>query len=540
MKRGIKNKSKEPVVLMILDGLGYGPAYEGNAIQLAKTPNLDRFWSMGRTCLLETSGSAVGLPSGVPGNSEVGHLNIGAGRIITQMVTRINQSVKDKTFYKNRAILWAIRSSRAKKKKLHIIGLLSAAGIHSDIRHLYAVLEICKREKVVPHLHLITDGRDTDPAEATFYLTKLYSKLLALKMPRLISSIGGRFWAMDRNNQWERTRKAYRAMIGVSKAKAVDPMDVIQKTYDENKNDETLEPTTIVDKTGKPIGAIKPDDYVINFNFREDRARQITKSFVLPEQEWHYFKRPVVNRNFVTMTNYEAGLGVRTAFMAEQIAVTLSDIVRQANLTQLHIAETEKYAHVTYFFNGGRESKHPGESFFLIESPKVVEYAEVPAMAAFTIKDEVVYYIKRQEYDFVLVNLANPDMVGHSGQLGPSIEAIEVTDKCVGEIVTTALKNRAKVIITADHGNIEYEVNRLNGLPDRNHTINPVPFIILDDPKVLSRSWSGTKKKRILQLKEGQALTTGILADVGVTALDLLGLKPDKNMSGISLLGSAV
>jgi 2,3-bisphosphoglycerate-independent phosphoglycerate mutase len=527
----------QPTALIIMDGLAVGKDYEGNAVLRAKTPTLDRLWTRAdKKMLLGACGPDVGLPQGVPGNSEVGHLNLGAGTIVYQMISTINDAIIDKSFFSNEVLIRLVKGAKDSGKSLHIMGLLSASGVHADIRHLFALLELCSQMGVEPIIHVITDGRDTPRYEAKFYYSKLYERLKRYGYSK-IASLSGRFWAMDRNNKWDRIEKAYKAIIGVDGLRETDFETALQNAYNRGEDDETLTPTILVDNEGVPIGPIKDGDYVIFYNFREDRARQITKAFVLPDDKFTHFQRSFTITKFATMSGYEEGLPVDVVFNPQDVYSPLSDLLAQAGLRQFHIAETEKYPHVTYFFNGGREATAVGEEYGTIESPNVFDYSEVPEMSAYRITERLVQRIMERRDDFFLLNIANPDMVGHSGKLLQAIQAVEVTDRCLYFILKALFSVGGRAIIVSDHGNCDIMINPLTGEPDKNHTLNLVPFMYIENPYILDDGkWTDNLNFQRLAFDPLTMEKSGILADVAVSVLGLLGVPPAATMAGQDLL----
>lgn len=527
----------KPTALIIMDGLAVGKDYEGNAVLRAKTPTLDRLWTRSdKTLLLGACGPDVGLPQGVTGNSEVGHLNLGAGTIVYQMISTINDSIIDKTFFDNEVLVRTIKNSKADGKKLHILGLLSAAGVHADIRHLFALLELCAKLGSQPTLHIITDGRDTPRYEAKFYYSKLVERMKALNLGK-IASISGRFWTMDRNNKWDRIEKGYNAIIGKDGLRETSFDSAVTKAYARGEDDETLTPTIIVDQNDIPVGAVEDGDSMIFYNFREDRARQITKAFVIPQEKFTYFQRPFVIKKFAAMSGYEAGLPVDVVFEPSEVYSTISDLVSNAGYRQYHIAETEKYPHVTYFFNGGREAKALGEEYDTVESPNVFEYADVPQMSEYDITRKLIARIKRNEEQFYVINLANPDMVGHCGKLLPAMRAVEVADRCIYFILQALFSVGGRAIIVSDHGNCDIMINPINGEPDKNHTLNLVPFMYAENPTIFDDSkWQDNLNFKRLAYDALKMEKSGILADVTPTLLKLMDIKPAESMAGQDLL----
>jgi 2,3-bisphosphoglycerate-independent phosphoglycerate mutase len=528
-------KRDGPVVLVILDGLGVHPDPLGNAVLQSKTPFLDAAWTNSKNTLLHASGVHVGLPELEPGNSEVGHLNIGSGQVVYQSLPMISDSIRSGKFQENPKLLEAFRVAKERKTKLHLMGILSTGGVHGHTEHLYALLDMCKEQGVSPYIHCFTDGRDTGLTQGVNFMTDLKNKLSALNLGR-IASVGGRFYGMDRDKRWERTQIAYDSMVGTSPNKAVEPLQAIQSAYDRDENDQIMTPTTIVDNDGNPIGPIEDNDVVIFWNFREDRARQITKAFVL--EDFAYIKReePVRNLHFVTMTGYEDGLPAHVVFPPKRIEESLARVISNNGLKQLHISETEKYMHITYFLNGGFEEPHEGEDFFNIPSPKVFDYSQTPAMSSEIIQDEVMYRLDRHEkfnYSFIVINFANPDMLGHTGNLAAAVEAIEVVDRTSQAIITKTIDLGGAAVVIADHGNCETMIDRDTGSINTYHTNNPVPMMIMTE-------------KEHCYLQEGQKPTklgtghdvpvTGMLADVAPTVLALMGLEPHPTMTGLNLL----
>jgi len=520
-----------------MDGLGVGKDYAGNAVLRGKTPTLDRIWTRSPVkALLGACGPDVGLPQGVPGNSEVGHLNLGAGAVVYQMISTINDSIVDGSFFDNTTLIRTMSNVKSTGKKLHIIGLLSASGVHADIRHLFSILELCSKQGVDPIIHVITDGRDTPRYEAQFYYGKLLDRIRKYKVGR-VASLSGRFWAMDRNNKWDRIQKAYQVMLGIDGLREKTFEEAIANAYKRGEDDETLLPTILVNDRNEPVGKIEAEDAIIFYNFREDRARQLTKAFVLSDQQFTYFKRPFIIKKFVTMSGYEQGLPVDVLFQPEGKYTNMSDIVSAAGLKQYHIAETEKYPHVTYFFNGGRETPAVGETYDTFESPNVFDYADAPEMSAYRITDKLVKRILANQEQFYLVNLANPDMVGHSGKLYQTIEAVEVTDRCIYFILEALFKVGGQAIIIADHGNCDIMVDPITGDPDKNHTLNLVPFMFIDSPDVLNdNKWKDNLQFSRLSFDSLSMNKTGILADVAPSLLDAMGIPVSDTMIGESLL----
>ncbi len=492
------------ILLVILDGWGYKKEKEGNAIAYAHTPNVDSFMEKYPFTLLEAGGTAVGLPTGQMGNSEVGHINIGAGRIVFQDSMRILKAIGDGSFFENDILKKAME--RAREKSLHLIGLVGPGGVHATPQHLYALLEMAKKEDVTKvYIHCFTDGRDTPPKSAAGYIGELEKKIENIGIGE-IASIVGRYYAMDRDKRWDRIRDAYEMLTESKGRRAENAQDGITKAYEAGETDEFIKPTIIRDKK------IEDGDVVLFFNFRPDRARQITMAFV--KEDFKEFSRKELDVHFVTMTRYMEGLNVDIAFDKVPFKNTFGEILSRHELTQLRIAETEKYAHVTFFFNGGREKSFYGEDRFMISSPKVATYDLKPEMSAYELTDELVKRINSEKYDVIVANYANPDMVGHTGVWDATVKAIEIVDECVGRVIEAVGRHKGTAIITADHGNAEEMIE--NGIPKTAHTTNPVPFIVVG---------AGDLKLR-----------KGNLGDIAPTMLDLLGIEKPEEMSGRSLI----
>ncbi|MBN1373881.1 2,3-bisphosphoglycerate-independent phosphoglycerate mutase [Candidatus Dojkabacteria bacterium] len=539
----------KPLVLIVMDGFGLSVESLGNAIHKADTPNLDLLWSnCAHTTLIRASEAAVGLDQGYTGNSEVGHINMGAGQVIPQNLQLINESIETGSFLKDKFLNELFKKARKEKKRVHFMGVLSNAGVHGHIKHLYKLLEIAANQKVNPYLHLFLDGRDTGEQEAYFFLNHLKAKIAELRVGQ-IATMTGRFFSMDRNTRWERTEKAYNCMLGIEGRSANDPYLALQEAYKQKETDEIFEPTILLDsRTEKPIGCIEDSDYVLFFNFREDRARQITQAFVQEDFTGFTRKKTLKDIRFVSMVGYAEGLNTEVIFPPVYPEVTVPDVLAAYNLRQMHIAETEKYAHISYFFNGGVEAKHDKELLFRIPSPLVKDYVVVPEMSAYPVKDELITQIRKDSFDFYLVNFANPDMVGHTGDLEAAIKAVEVTDECVGEVVFEILQKGGQVIITSDHGNCESMIDPKDGKRLKSHTLNNVPFIFADDIKkfpAFTKIYKNGPKSEKLYKKSGNlpkvgypenSPATGILADVGTTVLYLLGITPPEPMNGLNLV----
>ena len=506
--------SNKPTMLMILDGFGRNANSNGNAISMANTPVLDDLMKKWPTTDMHTSGLDVGLPEGQMGNSEVGHTNIGAGRIIYQELTRITKQIEDGDFFNNPELVAAIENCKEKGTKLHIIGLLSDGGVHSHNRHLYAILELAKRKDFEDvYVHCFLDGRDTPPASAEGYIAELEKKMEEKGVGK-IASICGRFYSMDRDKRWQRVEKAYDALVKGEGEKEQSATSAIEKSYQKEVFDEFVLPTVICDSSDKPLATISANDSVIFFNFRPDRAREITRSLV--DKEFDGFEREYFPLYYVCFTNYDATIeNVHIAFKKEEIKNTFGEILAKNGLTQLRIAETEKYAHVTFFFNGGEEKQYPGEDRILVPSPKVETYDMQPEMSALEVTDKVVEAINSRKYDAIILNYANPDMVGHTGSLEATIKALETLDGCVGRVVDAINKNEGVLIITADHGNSEQMIDYLTGEPHTAHTTNLVPLVLIG---------------KDAKLKPGK------LADLTPTMLDIMEIEKPKEMTGESLI----
>ena len=524
-------KRPRPVVLVILDGFGIAPPSRANAISLAKTPNFDKYSQNYPIMPIAASGEAVGLSWGEMGNSQVGHLSLGSGLIPYQNLPRITKSITDGDFYKKEAFIKACDNAKKDEKALHLIGLVSSGGVHSYNEHLYALLELAHQQKVERvYVHAFLDGRDVPYTSGINFISKLQEKLKKIGIGT-IASLSGRFYAMDRDNRWNRVEKAWRAMVdGESVEKFQDPLEAIQKSYDKKVYDEEFEPTVILDDLGKPKGTIKDGDSVIFFNFRSDRARELTQALVLPGFE--KFKREYFKKLFmVTMVEYEKDLPVEVAFPPLIIDMPLARVLSEAGLKQLHIAETEKYAHVTYFFNGGQEKIYEGEDRVLVPSPQVASYAQKPAMSARELTSKINQAVKEAKYDFIVANYANPDMVGHTGNMQATIEAVEIVDQLVKELVDTVLSYGGLVLITADHGNAEKLYDLQSGEMNKEHSNSPVPLFIIGD------DFAG---KSVLAGNVGTDLShvtpVGVLADVPPTILKIMGIKKPPEMTGSSLI----
>lgn len=504
-------KSYRPVALIILDGWGIREMSHGNATVQANTPNYLHWLAHYERAVLDASGEAVGLPADQMGNSEVGHLNLGSGRIIYQDLTRIDKAIGDGDFFDNPALLTGLREAKQRGGKVHLIGLLGSGGVHSHSNHLYALLEMAGRQQITPIVHVITDGRDTPPRSAAGFVADL-EQVLAEK-GGVIASVSGRYYTMDRDNRWPRIEKGYRAMVMGEGERAATAAAAIAQSYQAGLSDEFLLPTVI--DSGRDT-TIAPGDTLFFFNFRADRMRQIVKTFVLPD--FNGFPRPFLeNLHLITLTAYENNLPVAVAFPDQAITNPLAEVISKANLPQFHAAETEKYAHVTYFFNGGLETPFPGEARQLVPSPKVATYNLKPEMSAYELADQLLTRLQSHDDAFLLVNFANPDMVGHTGVLEAAIKACEAVDECAGRVVQAVLNKGGVALVTADHGNAERMIDEQTGNPHTYHTTSPVALF------AISHDYFALRPR-------------GILADVAPTVLSLLGLPQPAEMTGRSLL----
>ena len=508
--------SRKLTMLMILDGLKKKKKTEGNAVKLANIPNLNEILKSNPNTIIHTSGLEVGLPEGQMGNSEVGHTNIGAGRIVYQDLAKITKAIEDGDFFSLPEFVKAIENCRKNNSKLHIMGLLSDGGVHSHNRHLYALLEMAKRrdfENV--YVHCFLDGRDTPPASGEGYIAELEEKMKEKGIGQ-IATLSGRFYSMDRDKRWERVSKAYDALVNGVGEKANSAISAIEESYQKEVFDEFVKPTVITNKNGEPVAKIEDGDSVIFFNFRPDRAREITRSIV--DKNFDGFETKKMDTYFVCMTPYDETMpNVEVAYKKEEIKNTFGEYISSKGLKQLRIAETEKYAHVTFFFNGGEEKQYEGEDRILVPSPKVETYDLKPEMSAYEVTDKVVEAIKSEKYDSIILNYANPDMVGHTGNIEAAIKALEAIDECVSRVVKAINEVGGILLITADHGNSEQMIDYKTGEPYTAHTTNPVPLAIVGIPN---------NKK----IKEGR------LADLAPTMLDLMGLEKPNEMTGESLI----
>ena len=506
--------SNKKVILIIMDGWGLGKVASADAIQHAKTPFVSSLYTKYPNTTLTTCGEAVGLPEGQMGNSEVGHLNLGAGRIVYQELQRINVAVRDGSFAKNEVLLNSITLAKKNQKPLHLIGLVSDGGVHSHINHLKAIVDVCKNEQLDNvFIHAFTDGRDTDPKSGLGFIKDLQSHLN--KTVGKIASISGRYYAMDRDKRWERVKLAYDALVHGEGEKATDAIQAVENSYKKNITDEFIRPCVIVDEGQQPLAKIKDGDVVICFNFRTDRCREITQ--VLTQIDLPDFGMKKLSLDYTTMTEYDQSFkNVHIIFNNDNLTNTLGEILEQHHLKQIRIAETEKYPHVTFFFSGGREVPFEGEKRILIPSPKVATYDLKPEMSAYEVTDALLPEIKNKTSDFICLNFANADMVGHTGVWEAAIKAVETVDECVEKVVTAGLENGYTSFVTADHGNSDYMINE-DGTPNTAHTLNPVPFFIIDT------EWKGK-------------LRPGKLGDVAPTILTMMDIPLPKEMTGEILI----
>ena len=510
--------ANKPVMLVILDGWGLSQNEEGNAIYLARKPFYNQLKKEFPHCVLKCSGEDVGLPAGQMGNSEVGHLNIGAGRVVYQELTRINRSIRLGEFAKNTVLNEAIDKAVQKNSALHLMGLLSDGGVHSHIEHLFALMDAAKAKGVKKlYIHAILDGRDVPPANAGEYLESLEKKIEEIGLGQ-IATVSGRYYTMDRDTRWERVEKGYLAMVNGEGIKACMAREALEKSYELKVTDEFVEPTVIVDEQGEAVGRIKQDDVVILYNFRADRARQISYAFT--EKDFAGFVRPggIPQVHYVCFTQYDLNIAAPVVFPPQNLANTLGEVVSKAGLKQLRIAETEKYAHVTFFFNGGVEKANPGEERVLVPSPKVATYNLQPEMSAFEVTRQLVRKLAETAYGLVVVNFANPDMVSHTGNLDACVKAIETVDNCLQEVVKAVLSQNGIVLITADHGNAEYMIDCNTHKCLTAHTTNNVPCFLVGN------------NVEELRLRDGS------LQDIAPTLLKLMGIEKPLEMTGESLI----
>ena len=503
-------------LLMIMDGVGLNDEEKGNAFKLANTPNLDRLTIKYPNTYVQTSGMAVGLPDGQMGNSEVGHTNIGAGRIVYQELTRITKEIEDGNFYNNEQLKYAMENVKRNDSTLHLLGLVSDGGVHSHIKHLYALLEMAKRENVKNvYVHAILDGRDTPPTSAVDYVKQLEEKMKELGVGK-IATISGRYYAMDRDNRWERVKLAYDAMAFGKGQDFKIAQKAIETSYESQEFDEFVKPIVLTDSEDNPLATVNDNDSIIYFNFRPDRARELTKAFILDGFN-EFETKKINNLVFVTMTQYDETIkNALVAYKPQVLVNTFGEYISKKGYTQLRIAETEKYAHVTFFFNGGKEEPYPGEKRILINSPKVATYDLKPEMSAYEVTDNLIKVIEEKSCDVIIVNYANGDMVGHTGNLEKAIEAVEALDKCVGRVISKIEEVGGEALITADHGNCEQMLDLKTGEPITSHTTFDVPLIVVSN--------------RV------KSLNSGRLCDLTPTLLTMMGEEIPQEMTGVSLV----
>ncbi|MFA6047893.1 MAG: 2,3-bisphosphoglycerate-independent phosphoglycerate mutase [Parcubacteria group bacterium] len=520
----MKNNDIGPVALIVLDGWGLSEGKKGNAIAEANIPTIKKIDGYYPGIALQASGISVGLPWGEPGNSEVGHMTLGTGKVIYQSMPRITMAIQSGEFFQNPAFLKAIDHVRQNNSALHLMGLVGKGGIHSSVDHLYALLELAKKENVSRvFIHVFTDGRDSSPTSGVDSIKELGHRMETQGIGK-IASIGGRYFGMDRNNNWDRIKKAYDAMVLGEGEKITDPKEYLTSSYAKEIFDEYIEPA-VVTENGKPIGSIGDNDALIFFNFREDRARQITKSFVLPGFN-KFQRKEIANLLFVSMTQYEDDIPSEIAFGPIAIKDCLGETLSKSKVEQLRIAETEKFAHVTYFFNGGIEEAFPGEERVIIPSKAVSTFAEAPEMSAPEITEKLLDLLKEKDYGFILLNFANADIVGHTGNEKATVTAIETIDSCLEKIIKAILGKNGQLLITADHGNAEEMTNNHTGEVDTEHSVNPVPL------------WYITSQNHHEKPREPiPPQVAGLLSDVAPTILEIMQIEKPKEMTGESLLG---
>jgi 2,3-bisphosphoglycerate-independent phosphoglycerate mutase len=510
----------KPVLLVVLDGWGIRQEREANAIAIAGTPNMDALAREFPSTALETSGLSVGLPEGQMGNSEVGHTNLGAGRIVYQDLVRINRAVEDGSFFSNDALLLACRRAREAGGALHLMGLVSDGGVHSHLEHLFACLELARREGVArAYVHAFMDGRDTPPKSGLGYLASVEKRLRDTGYGK-VATVSGRYYAMDRDKRWDRVALAYAALVHAEGHKAASGVAAMEEAYARGETDEFVKPTVVVNGDARPVGPVRDGDAVLFFNFRADRAREITRA--LSDDGFKDFERRAAPRlsAYVCMTEYDKTFALPVAYPPQDLTEIFPELVSRAGLRQLRCAETEKYAHVTFFFNGGRETVYPNEDRILVPSPRDVKtYDHKPEMSAREVTDKLVEAIGTGGYGFVLVNYANPDMVGHTGLLDAAVKAVKVVDECVGRLWQAARKQGMAMLVTADHGNCEMMTDPATGEPHTAHTLNPVPFVLADP-----------------DFRGARLRAKGVLADVAPTILQVMGLSQPREMKGLGLV----
>ena len=508
-----------PLALIILDGWGCAAEVRGNAVTLARIPNFDRLVKIYPDTTLAASGEAVGLPEGQMGNSEVGHLNIGAGRVVYQEITRISRAIRTGEFFQNPVLQRAIREAKERQSALHLFGLFSDGGVHSHLTHLFALLEMAHRMQLPRvFIHAFLDGRDVPPSSARSYIQAVEDECRSLGTGA-IATVTGRYYAMDRDQRWDRLAKAFDALVYGQGETAPSADAAVAQSYARDVTDEFLLPTVILDDQGQPRGRVQPGDAVIFYNFRADRAREITRAFV--DRDFPGFPRSggYPDVHYVCMTQYDATIEAPVAFPPQSLHHTLGEVLAEKNLKQLRIAETEKYAHVTFFFNGGVETPNPGEDRILIPSPKVATYDLKPEMSAREVTDAVLAEIARDKYDVIVLNYANPDMVGHTGIIDAAVKALDVVDDCLGQVVQAVLDRGGVALVTADHGNVEQMLEPNGQEPHTAHTTNRVPFILVGE-----------------RYRNRTLLQDGALEEIAPTILEILGIAQPQEMTGRSLL----
>ncbi len=510
---------KKTNAIIIMDGFGLRAERNGNCIVPENIPNVGRLMAEYPNTQIGASGMNVGLPDGQMGNSEVGHTNIGAGRVVYQELTRITKEIREGTFFQNPALLGAVKNALNRGTKLHLIGLVSDGGVHSHIDHLEGLLELARRNGLADvFVHCLMDGRDTPPASGKGYIEDLEARMAKLGTGK-IATVMGRYWSMDRDNRWDRVKRGYDAMAAGVGSTAVSAVKAMQQSYDKGENDEFVQPTVIM-QGGKPVATVEAGDSIIFFNFRPDRAREITRAFIEPdfaafERDGGY--KPV---HYVSMTQYDATFtNLEIAFFPQSLDNVFGKVLADRGMTQLRIAETEKYAHVTFFFNGGVEEPFPGEDRALIASPKVATYDLKPEMSAYEVADEAVKRVQSGKYDVMILNFANCDMVGHTGFFDAAWKAVHAVDECVGKVISAILATGGQAIVTADHGNAEMMVDPITGEPFTAHTTGPVPFILVSE-----------------QNKNAKLKENGRLSDIVPTLMDVMGMEKPQEMSGESLV----
>jgi len=524
--------NKRPVILIIMDGWGIAPKSEGNGITLAKTSNINKYIAHYPAMTLMASGESVGLSWGEMGNSEVGHLNLGVGKIFYQNLPRIDKEIEEETFFQNQVLLDAINHAKQNKSKLHLLGLMSEGRIHSLNKHCYALLELAERQDFKDvFIHAILDGRDTPYNSGRGFIEELEKKIKHYKVGK-IASLHGRMFAMDRDNNWDRVTKSFNVLAeGKSAEYYTDPVEAIDKSYKAKVYDEEFIPV-VIGKEDQPTAVINDNDSVIFFNYRADRTRQMTHAFVLDNFNKLPNRRKLKNLFFATMTEYEEGLPVKVAYPKETIKVSLPKVLSEKGFKQLHIAETEKYAHVTFFFSGGEETPYEGEDRIVIPSPKVASYSEKPEMSSAKVTENLLREIASEKHDFIVVNYANPDMVGHTGDIEATVKAVEATDKCIGEVVNMILSKNGVAILVADHGNAEELLNLQTGEKDKEHSTNPVPCLFV------AKEFEGKTIDEVQLVGNDLSLVqpTGLLSDIAPTILNLMKIEIPDDMTGRPLI----